>query len=337
MNYSANTNSLLIAVFTPLVVFAISIGLIIWVLPFSDPSLAMGVTYDMALVAPIAYLIAIWNKPIPKISVVPIFMIGILLATWFIPEGNQQHLNLVKTFGVPAVEMIVITFILIKTRNMIRAFKGVNRTTSDFYDVLKRVSAEVLNSQKIGAIFTTEISMISYGLLFWKTKPVERDHFSGYKENAFVATFIAILCILIVETVIVHYLLMRWNSIVAWVILALSLYSGLQILGHLKATTQRLSQLTPENIHIKYGLFGDACIPYGIINKIELNSKTPDDPKSFHKFALLGELESHNISIELEEPITVELAYGFSKQTKTILLHIDQPSLFIDRVNERIL
>ena len=42
-----------------------------------DDTLAMGIIYDLTLTSPILYLIAIWRTKTPKITTVPVFILGI--------------------------------------------------------------------------------------------------------------------------------------------------------------------------------------------------------------------------------------------------------------------
>ena len=93
----------------PAAVIVASVCLALSPLLQQNPALITGITYDLALTSPLLYLLLIWNKNIPKITVVPFFILGLVLATFLLPENT--HLNLLTTWVLPLIELTVISTI----------------------------------------------------------------------------------------------------------------------------------------------------------------------------------------------------------------------------------
>ncbi len=333
MDYAQKNHLKLIAFFTPIAIWLISIGLAVSSLASGSPVLFTGIVYDLTLIAPLAYLALIWNTEIKRITAVPVFIIGLVIANIITPEQQNYHLTIISNYLLPVVELGVISFIIIKVRKMINAFKQ-NNETSDFLITLQLSAIEVLQSKKIGMIFTTEIGMIYYALFAWKRPKIEANQFSSYRENGIIAIYIAITFVLIAETVGLHFLLMKWNAIVAWVIFGLSIYTGIQLIGHTKSMLHRFTEITATKLHIKYGLFGDTQIDYDNIQRIEQSTNNVED-KKVQKIGLLGEMEGHNIIIYLREKVTITKAYGLTKKADIIMLHLDNKQEFIHQIEEK--
>ena len=333
MYFAKKSNLKIIALITPITIWLISIGIAVSSLAKASPILFTGIIYELTLLAPLAYLFLIWNTGIKRITAVPVFIIGLVIAIIITPEQQHYHLNIITNFLLPVVELGVISFIIFKVHKMIKAFKF-NNETSDFLVTLQRSAAEVLESKKIGNIFATEIGMIYYALFAWKKPKLEANQFSSYRENGIIAIYIAISFVIVAETIGLHFILIKWNTIVAWVIFGLSVYTAIQIIGHTKSLLHRFTEITPNKLHIKYGLFGDALIDYDNIMRVE-NSASVIEDRTAQKIGLLGELESHNIILYLKEKVTITKVYGITKKTKIIMLHLDNKQDFIHQMEEK--
>jgi len=107
----------------------------------------------------------------------------------------------------------------------------------------------------------------------------------------------------------------------------------------LKAIYFRTHLVLSQKIVIRYGLFDTLEIPFDSINSINSIQKFEGDydkSNELVKFALLGKLEPHNVSIELKEIITVNLPFGITKEPKRILLYVDNVTDFLKTVTGKI-
>jgi hypothetical protein len=174
--------------------------------------------------------------------------------------------------------------------------------------------------------------MLYYGLFKWRKNTPIDNQFTGYRENGIVAIFITLVFFLIAETFGLHLLLRNWNKAVAVIIFALSIYTGIQILGHTKALLSRFIEISTDALVLRYGLFGDAVIPFGVIKEVKPFADELKD-KNVKALKMLGGLENHNTIIVLNKDTTVESIYGIKKRCSQILLHIDNREEFIAQLN----
>ncbi len=317
----------------PLSIIAFSILLASGIILQADTNLFTGITYDLVLTAPLAYFLLIRRTSIPKITVIPFFVAGLSLATYFIPENARYHLTLLKNYLLPVVELGVLGTIIFYSISAARQFNQQQKVEHDYYKLIKQSAAKALGKGRIANIFATELGMVYYAFFSWRKAKKQENQFTIHKESGIVATMGALIFLILVETVVFHLLLMQWNAIFAWVLFGLSIYTGLQFFGHTKALTKRFVTITNKALHLKYGLFGDVEIDLNNISKFELSSKEfLEDTPHLYKMALIDGLESHNVVLYLREPVQIERAYGMKQQASTILLHVDDKAGFSEKL-----
>lgn len=294
-------------------------------------ALAIGITCDLALTSPLVYLFLIRNKPIPKTTVVPFFVIGLWIATYLLPKEYQSLLDLFWIYLLPLLELGIMVFIILKTRQTIRQFKK-SPYSNDFLSRLRYSAIEVSGSARLGNILATEIAMFYYSLLNWRSAPENTSHsFSYHRKSGTSALYGALLLLLVIETIAFHIVIALWWPIIAWVLTIGSLYAVIQLLGHLKACRQRPIVLAEDKLLIRHGLAGDVEIPFSSISEISLTKKFPDG-EGVLPLALLKSIEPFNIAIELKEPLSLRGLYGLKKNFRILLLHVDQKEDFVKTI-----
>ena len=164
--------------------------------------------------------------------------------------------------------MVVISLVIINVHKTLKEIKRNRTQDSDMYAVLKKSAANVLDNEALGKVLATEIAMFYYGLFRWKQQKQKENQFTGYKENGIVAIFITLVFLVVVETFIVHLFLVKWHPLTAWIIFGLSIYAGVQLLGHTKALLNRFTTIEGNRLILRYGLFGDAELDLGQIKKV---------------------------------------------------------------------
>lgn len=299
------------------------------------PELAIGITYDLTLLAPLVYFLLIRKRKIPKVTVVPFFVIGVVLADVLLPEHRESHLQLVKTLLLPAVELAVLAAVLHKVYKAVQAFRQSPSEHHDFFLTIQESAGAVIDSPKVAKVFATEIAMFYYAFFAWRKPVVSANSFTSYKSSGTGPLLVAIVMILGVETVALHLLLALWSELVAWVLTAISLYTVVQLLGHLKAMRYRHTELQDGYLFLKYGLFGDMKVPLSQIRQVELTTRPiKDSSVMVEKLALLSDLEGHNVAIYFSEEQEVEKVYGIKRKCDVALFYIDKKDEFLQQVNE---
>lgn len=302
-----------------------------------NPDLAIGITYDLTILSPLIYLFLIRKTSIPKITTLPFFIGGIVIASLILPNHLKSHLNFIITYIVPIIETSVISIIIYKCYRISKIFKSTSATSTDFYSLVMKSAIQVLGDSKFTKVFVTEITMIAYSIFIWKKVHPNEYQFTSYKENGNISFFGAVIFIIITETFIVHMLFHTWNETFIWILTIGSLYGGLQIFSHIKSLKRRFSEIKNDQLILKYGLFGDVEIDISSIKSIELTSNEVDNKLyKVEKMALLKDFESHNIAIYFNENIEIKGAYGRVKSCNVILTQIDDKQRFIDEITGKL-
>lgn len=297
-----------------------------------DNALAFGITADLTLTAPLCYFFLIRNRAIPKTSVVPVFILGILLATWSLPLERQYYLDLIKMWLLPIVEFGVVGFIGYKVYQAKKMYR--THPNSDFYTQVLQVTKELF-PRKISHLMATELSVPYYCFWTWKMPELKGHQFSYHKRSGSAALLWGFIMAIMVETVVLHLLLGLWSVLVAWVATILSLYACLQVIALIKSMARRPIELNETELWLKYGTFGDAKITWPNIKSIQFYGFNNED-KDASRLSVLGEMERPNILIELYRKTRITTAFGIQKEIEKILFFVDEKDAFIEQVEERI-
>lgn len=328
MNQPINLKSPLTTVALPLLIVVVMVFLAQSAFMVQHPTaLSFGITFDLLLTMPLVYFLLIRKQRIPNLTVVPLFIAGLVIASFVLPAENQYFLHLAKTWLLPLVEGTALLLVAFKVRAAIKRHKKQQAKESDFFTVLKDASAQLLPG-KAAVILASEIAMFYYGFLHWKKHPLQQNEFSYHRDSGAVALLAALLFIIAVETAVVHVLLHSWSPTVAWVLSVLSLYSILQLFGCLRSMSKRPIAVAGNLLHLRYGIMSEATIPLSDIAAVEVSSKEIEPSKEVRKLSPLGQLDSHNLIIHLKQQHFLQGPYGVARPFKTVALHVDEKEAF---------
>lgn len=286
--------------------------------------LSIGITLDLVLTIPLVYYLLIRRKKVSKTTVASFFGLGILIASFIIPKDYQTVLSMVKKVVFPIVELGILTFLFLKTRNVVLTFSKNKDKSIDFFTAMQLACKEVF-PKRVASLIATEAAMIYYLFFDWKRKKIQENEFTSYKESGIIALLFGIVIVLLIETFALHVYLAKWSVISAWVLTFLSVYTILQFISLAKSLTKRpyFFDLKNKDLILRYGFFAEAIIPFDLIKKIEVSSKDLPEDKSITRFSPLGELESHNVIIYLKEQSKFTSLYGFSKKYTSLAFFVD--------------
>lgn len=294
--------------------------------------LAIGITFDLLLTVPFIYFLLIRKTNIPKTTVFPFIILGVVLCSIILPSENQQYLNLFKTWILPIVELSVLLYVIYNVRKGIKSYKQKKDLSIDFFTALKNTCYEILPKNVVIPV-VTEIAVFYYGFIYWKKRELKENEFSYHKDSGTITLLIAIIFIVVIETVVLHILLIKWSSFAAWILTFLSIYSGIQIFGFVKSMLKRPISIENNTLFLRYGIMNETTINLKNIDNIEISSKDIELNKETRKLSFLGELESHNIIIHLKEENELIGLYGIKRGYKNLALYVDDKVEFKNRIN----
>ena len=293
----------------------------------SSNLLDFGIAFDLVIFIPLIYLLLIQKTSIPKTTIVPIMVLGFVVGTLLLPESRQGYLQMFKTYAIPVVELGVIAYIIYKVRRAIQVFRRHKKGAPDFYSTLITTSRTLL-PRPLVVPFVTEISVLYYGLVAWKTPQLPKNAFTYHKGSSSLALWGTFILLVIAETFVFHILIMQWSEIAAWVLSALSVYTALQCFGFAKSLARRPIQITTDTLSLRYGIIAEANIPLASIEAVELTTRDITGTLKAKTLSPISSLEGHNVVLSLKSPQVLRGLYGIKNEVTTIAFHIDRPEEF---------
>ncbi|MCQ0112565.1 hypothetical protein SAMN04487906_2153 [Zhouia amylolytica] len=300
-----------------------------------NDTLGMAISADLLLTIPAIYYLLIRNTKVSKLTVIPFIVFGLLAGSYFLPIEKQTYLILFKTWALPVIELSVFSLIIIKISRAIKKFKALKGDSPDFYDVLRRTCYDVLPGRLV-LPFATEVAVLYYSFICWKRRPLKENEFSYHLKSGSPALMGALIFIILIEAVAMHFLIVLWSHIAAWILTGLSIYTAIQFLGFVKSLSQRPISLDGRHMSLRYGIMNETRIPYSCIKSIHIFTKDLKKDTLTRTLSPLGALESHNIIIYLKDVHTLNGLYGIKKEYKVIGFHIDEPQEFVVQVQHLI-
>ncbi|BDD12112.1 hypothetical protein FUAX_45440 (plasmid) [Fulvitalea axinellae] len=332
MNRTITLNRNLINFGLPLGLLAVLIFLMKSSFIEGNDTLSLAVTADLLLTVPLVYFLLIRKTRIPKTTVVPMMVLGLLIGSYFLPKESQTYLELFKSWALPVIEISVLTFVIIKVRKTIITYKKLKGATPDFYDTLKNVCSEIVPAKSVALLVATEVAVIYYGFIDWKRKEIGSNEFTYHKDSGTPALLGGFIMVIGVEAIAVHFLLAKWSLALAWVLTALSLYTAIQVLGFARSLSKRPISIGTGALLLRYGIMNETRISYSDIETVELSKKELEKDELTRTLSPLGENESHNVIIRLKRENTLTGIYGFRKEYKVLGLHVDKPGDFQEKL-----
>ena len=294
--------------------------------------LAVGSSVDIALIIPILYFLFIRKTSVPKITVIPVFVLSLIIAFQVIPDDYHSTLSRIEMLVAP-IELGVIGFLIFKVIQVNKKLGRTKGSLRDFPERMKEVLTDLKASPVLANVASSESSLFYYTFLGWK-KPnaLVQNEFSYFKESGYQSVFAVVLFLLPVETFVLHYWLMGFSNTLAWVLTGLSIYSLFFVFGDRNAMRHRPIELTQASLLVNLGIRWKVNLPYQLIEKIELR----EGDEHTEKFVNLSSFGSGNVVLTLKEKIMIQGIYGIKKSTDKLVLSIDNRDKFFAQILEKI-
>jgi len=236
------THSIQLNRFLPLLPFIIPILCIIVSKTYlfeEDPiTLSAAITFDLLVTTPVLYFLIIRKRSIPNTTVVPVFILGIIISSIILPSENQDYLSMVKLWFLPILELSILTYVIIQIRKAFIQFRKQRSTSPDFFLASKAASERILPTFLV-LPFATELSVFYYGLFAWKKRSIQSNEFTYHQSTSTNLVLGVFIFLIMIEAVAIHLLIQGWSTLFAWILTGLSIYGCFQILGILKSISRR--------------------------------------------------------------------------------------------------
>lgn len=287
---------------------------------YNERFLSIVLTFDLTVFLPLAYFFLIRKTAIPKFSVIPIFILSIVLASAIIPGKHQGVLDMIKYLITP-IELFVFGFIAYKIHKIYKDQKLSQHSRFDFSESLRKVLSQHIKYSSVTHIFTTEISIFYYALYGWgKKKEIDsRAYFTYHKDCGYFQIIGVFVFLIITETFVLHLALSHWNLVFAWIFTGLSIYGLFFLIGDSNAVKKRPIYFDEQYLYLRIGIRWFSKIPLKEIESIELITRAPEGKENAN-LILIG---SPNILIKCASEQNAIGYYGISRSFKSVSIAID--------------
>lgn len=150
MNRNLSIGRSFVSFGVPLALFALLIILIKSTFLKDNSILSFAVTVDLLIMVPIVYFLLIRKTDIPKTTVIPVMMVGLLIGSWMLPVGSQSYLRIFKTWVLSGLSVYTAIQILGFARSLSR--RPVVITNSSLilrYGILNEVEIALADLAKV--------------------------------------------------------------------------------------------------------------------------------------------------------------------------------------------
>lgn len=343
-------NLLLVGLLVALIVIS---NFFIYRLEFMQPlpnEVALGSLIDLMFVIPLLIYFFLMKKKYSLKYMVPLAFAGYGVALLIIPHGFLSSYSFVKYIvlaGEGAFLLVEFYIVFKLLKNLPSIIRYMKKLDVPFFQnqISQSLSRHLKSSSRLVDIITSEISMFYYSLFSWKAKRVtpkeDQQIFTFHQKTSVIALYIMLIHALVIESVGLHFLLHNWNEIIAYISLALNIYTLIYILGEIQAIRLNPIVLSKKHLYLQVGLGKGLSVPLESIKSIT-SYEGPEVLSSIESKkvfdCVLPDLtkEKPAFEIELYAPMEAKFMYGFKKKVTKVHLRPDDPQGFYDALSAKI-
>lgn len=287
-------------------------------------AVVVGLTADMVVVVPLAfYLLVIRRRGLSIVSLVPVILLSLLAASRVLPAAHQQPLRVLEAVAIP-MELGLIGWIVWRAVRAVR--KAHREVAADPLEQLRSAAFGLTRNDRAAGVFASEIGIFYYALGSWRARPhvpAASSAFTHHRRSGQAGIVFTFLFLLAVEGCAVHYFLLGWSALAAWIFTIGTIYGALWLIADYRATVLRPVLVNEKSIMIRCGLRWTMNIPRARI--IAIGRERPKAGKESLNLMLLG-APTHWIT--LSEPLLAHGMYGTLRRVLTIGLAPDEAEAF---------
>jgi len=89
----------------------------------NSEKIAIGITFDLLLIIPLIYYLLIRKTNIPKMTIIPFLILGVVICSIILPQENQYYLSQFKTCVLPLIELSILSYVIYNVRKGLKHYK----------------------------------------------------------------------------------------------------------------------------------------------------------------------------------------------------------------------
>ena len=204
-------------------------------------AVTFALTLDLTLMIPLAYLVAIRATSTPKFTVIPVFILSVLLASSILPQEHHTYLDYVHAV-LPVAEVLAVVLIGVKVRQIVRAHRRYADRQIDFIDSLRSVLRPHVGKSLALDILATEVSIFYYATAGWRSNrevPSGGKAFTYHLDSSYLMVIGVFAFLIVLESISLHLLLVPYVPTLAWTLTGLSAYGLVFLTADMNAVRNR--------------------------------------------------------------------------------------------------
>jgi hypothetical protein len=297
--------------------------------------MALAVTVDVVAGIPLLfYLFVIRPSRLPVISLIPAFLLSVVLANRLLPSEGRTYLSIVEMI-LPIAEVAALSYATLRLRSIYREYRRARTQERYFIDALETGARRAMGNLPVVSLLTTEFSVLILAVGGWfmrfETRHPGDRIFSTYKQSLYPVMVPALLLLSVPETLLLHILVSQWSPTAAVLITILGIYGVVWFIGDFNATRLHPIVLAADTLYLRAGLRWRADIAIADIAGIHKIGAEDAKPADYLSFAFAGEPQ---VMIALKRRIQVRGLFGIKKGVSRIGLFLDDVSAFRRAVEE---
>jgi hypothetical protein len=282
-------------------------------------AIAIGLTMDMVVVVPLAfYLLIVRRYGLSVLTLAPVLILSVIAGSSILPASHQQTLHALEGL-VALMEISLVSWIAWRAA---RALRSARRDgMADPLEQFRRAAFELLQNDRRAGIFATEIGVFYYSLGAWRARPhapAGTSAFSHHRRSGQAAIVFALLLLMLVEGIAVHFLLLIWSSVAAWLFTAGTLYGALWLIADYRATVLRPILIDDETVLLRAGLRWTVRVP-----RANLSAFSRRKPEPGKEILSLTFMSTPSLWLTLSDSLPAQGPYGFQRPVRAIGIQPD--------------
>jgi hypothetical protein len=221
------------------------------------------------------------------------------------------------------IELLATAFIIYKVYQLRKVFRSGKNENHDDYDALYLAVRQIIPFERMSRIIHTEIAMLYYASFGWFIKEESLSgcrSFTIHKKAGLVAVLTTFLCLIALETSLLHIVLIHWSRGLALVVTLLSIYGGLFIAGMMNAVRKRPIVVCNDTLKLRIGLKWNGTAKLADIESVSIGRSLPAGETL--RGTILG---ASNCLLTFKAPIKIYGIYGMCRSVNSISLNMDDP------------
>lgn len=303
--------------------------------------MAWAITVDLVLLAPLlVYCIGVRRLGWSMTTLMPVVIVGLLTAHLLAPAAKDGLLADLKILVVP-LEIALLGWIGWKVWTAWRRLRSLPTASNsseavlDLRQVVDASTRHVVGSGPAAGVLASELAVLAYAFGNRRQPVVEPGpgRFTVHRTSGLGLLMGGALIATAAEIVPVHFLVHHFiGTTAAWILTLLTVYGGLWVVGHWRATLRRPVTVDDDALTLRLGLLWDLRIPYDAIAAVRRVPATEDRVQGAFYLVPAGR-PSH--CLELTSPHSAQGPYGLQKNVQRIAFFVDEGSRFDDELQQR--